>query len=326
VAEERVKVSTRSGAAAAHRGYFHEAAFYGSDEDFLDLVVPFFADGLAAGEPVVSAFTGHNQALVRDAFGAGGGIRFVDGDVQYANPASTIRRYRQMLAEYAAAGAGQVRIGGDVPHPGVGVPWEWWARYEAAVNHAYDDFPLWGLCPYDTRRTPAEVLDQVRHTHPRIATPAGHHRNPSFVDPKGFLAGRASAWRDPLEAAPPRAELTDPTAAAVRAALAAFTDSADLPEDDSDGLLVAATEAVTNAIKYGLPPVTVRLWSAPGRVVVTVTDRGAGPADPFAGLMPGVPSPAGGGLGLWMAHQMCAYVTLQRGPEGFTVRLIAGRG
>jgi hypothetical protein len=30
-----------------------------------------------------------------------------------------------------------------------------------------------------------------------------------------------------------------------------------------------------------------------------------------------------GGLGLWMAHQLCAYVSLQRGPEGFTIRLIA---
>ena len=43
----------RSGAAAGHRGYFHEAAFYSSTEEFLAVVVPFLREGVAAGEPIV---------------------------------------------------------------------------------------------------------------------------------------------------------------------------------------------------------------------------------------------------------------------------------
>ena len=31
----------RTGAAAGHRGYFHETAFYSSAEEFLAIVVPF---------------------------------------------------------------------------------------------------------------------------------------------------------------------------------------------------------------------------------------------------------------------------------------------
>lgn len=314
----------RSGAAAGHRGYFHETGFYGSDEEFVDLVVPFLADGLAAKEPVVSAFGPRNQALVREAFGTATDLVFVDADVQYARPATAIRRYRQMLDGYVAAGAAQIRIAGDVPHPGVGVPWDWWARYEAAVNHAYDDFPVWGLCPYDTRLAPPEVLAQVRRTHPRIATSDGHHSNPSFVEPRDFLAGRASSWRDRLESASPAVELTDPMPAQVRAAITALREATGVSDDDVDGLLLSATEAVTNAIRHGTPPVTVRLWGARSRMVVTVTDQGPGPSDPLAGLLPAAKAGTGGGLGLWIAHQLCAYVTLQRAPDGFTIRLVAG--
>ncbi|MDG6106184.1 sensor histidine kinase [Dactylosporangium aurantiacum] len=312
----------RSGAAAAHRGYFHETGFYGSDEEFLAMVVPFFADGLAAGEPVVSAFAPANQRLVRDAFGAGCGIRFVDGEAQYLRPAGAIRGYRAMLADYVAAGATQIRVAGDVPHPGVGALWDWWARYEAAVNRAYDDYPIWGLCPYDTRITPANVLRDVRRTHPHIATAAGHDTNPTFTDPVAFLAESRAGWRDPLEAHTPDVRLADPSAAQVRAAITAVAAGTGVSGEDVGGLQLSATEAVTNAICHGAAPVDVRIWAAPDRIVVAVHDVGPGPTDPFAGLLP-IDESEIGGRGLWLMHQLCAFVSLHRASDGFTVRLVA---
>ncbi|MFD0592561.1 MEDS domain-containing protein [Catellatospora coxensis] len=178
----------RTGAAAEHRGFFHETAFYASDEEFLSVVIPFLTGGVAEGEPTLAVFAERNERLVRDALGGDSGVIFIRGDAQYQRPAGAIKRYREMLAAHVAAGAAQIRVAGDVPHPGVGVPWEWWARYEAAVNHAYDDFPMWGLCPYDTRTTPDEVLDFVRRTHPHIATPLGHTANLAFQDPLALLA------------------------------------------------------------------------------------------------------------------------------------------
>lgn len=170
----------RSGAAAGHRGYFHETAFYDSDDEFLALIVPFFTDGLAAGEPVVSAFAPANQQLVRDAFGPGTGICYLGGETQYLRPAGAIRRYRDLFAGYVAEGARQIRVAGDVPHPGTGASWDWWARYEATVNHAYDDFPVWGICPYDTRTAPEHVLADVRRTHPHVGHGRDHATNPGF--------------------------------------------------------------------------------------------------------------------------------------------------
>jgi hypothetical protein len=58
--------------------------------------------------------------------------------------------------------------------------------------------------------------------------------------------------------------------------------------------------------------------------VITVTDHGAGPTDPFAGLLPAATASAGG-LGLWLTYQLCSLVTLDKLREGFTIRLIAGK-
>jgi anti-sigma regulatory factor (Ser/Thr protein kinase) len=230
-----------------------------------------------------------------------------------------------MLGEYVAAGASQIRVAGDVPHPGVGVAWDWWARYEAVVNHAYDDFPIWGLCPYDTRTTPAEVLDDVRRTHPHIATPHDHLSNPRFEDPTSFLAARTARWRDPLERDPAAIVLVDPTPATVRAAIVGLAQSTEVGADDVSGLLVAATEAVGNAVIHGRAPVAVNLWTARRRILVAVTDQGPGPSLPFAGLIPATdPDSAVGGRGLWLAHQLCSYVTLQCEPHQYTIRLVAG--
>jgi anti-sigma regulatory factor (Ser/Thr protein kinase) len=313
----------RSGAAAGHTGFFHQTAFYGSDEEFLAVVRPFVQDGLNAGEPVVAAFAAENQALLRKALPRTAKITFIDGDVQYARPANAVGEYSRMMAEFVAAGAEQVRVAGDVPHPGLGVPWDWWARYEAAANVVYAGFPMWGLCPYDTRTTPDEVLGHVRRSHPHIATAGGDIVNPEFR-PQDAVPGRA--WSDPIEATSPVLVLVDPLPSTARAAVAVAGRLTGLSDDDTSGLMLAVSEVLSNGIVHGRGPTRVRLWTGPDRVVVTVTDQGVGPADPYVGLMPVLPASEGlGGQGLWLAHQLCSYMTMQRDAMGFTVRMVAGR-
>ena len=70
-------------------------------------------------------------------------------------------------------------------------------------------------------------------------------------------------------------------------------------------------------------PVSVRIWAAPGAIVVRVHDSGPGPADRLAGLIPPADG-AGYGLGLWLAHQLDIDVALIYEDHEFTVRLRAG--
>jgi anti-sigma regulatory factor (Ser/Thr protein kinase) len=315
----------RSGAARGHEGYFHETAFYGSDEEFVSLVAPFVLEGVAAGEPTLVACGEINEKLLRGALGhAAAGITYVPADDQYARPTSAIKRYREVFADLTASGARQIRVIGDVPHPGVGVPWDSWARYEAVVNHAFEDFPLWGLCPYDTRTTPAAVLADVARTHPRITTADGHHLvNTRFLEPSGFLTTRPGPPPDVLEARSPLVELLNPEPVEVRRVVREAVAGTTLTEDEAEDLVFAASEAVTNGLSHGRPPVRFRLWADRRHVVLTVTDQGSGPTDPSVGLLPTTRT-ATAGLGLWLTYQTCSYVTLARDDEGFTVRVVAG--
>ena len=88
--------------------------------------------------------------------------------------------------------------------------------------------------------------------------------------------------------------------------------------------MIGVSEALTNAIRHGRPPVELRAWAAPERVLVIVRDRGSGPSDPYAGYLPRRGEQVDTGLGLWIIHQVCSRVTLTHAPEGFTVRLVAG--
>jgi anti-sigma regulatory factor (Ser/Thr protein kinase) len=309
--------------AASATAHTHEVALYHSESEYLSIVVPFLEEGLAEDEPTLVGCGPMNTELIQSTLGEPSGLTYLpvswdDG------PATVIRSYREMLADLMATGAARVRALGDVPHPGYGVPWEWWGRYEAAVNHVFADFPLWGLCSYDVRITPDDVLDEVIRTHPYSTSGLGRHEpNPLFEDPTSFMLSRTTTYRDPLEMSDPLHELDDPSPAGTRAATRSACAIAGLAQRDTDDLLIAVSEVVTNAIQHGKAPRRVRIWVGPRRVFVTVTDAGSGPDDPFAGLLPPrFDEPAG--RGLWIAHQLCCQVSMDVGHDGFTVRLLAG--
>jgi anti-sigma regulatory factor (Ser/Thr protein kinase) len=301
-------------------GFYHETAFYGSDDDFLAIAVPFVEGGLRDGQPTLVACAAKNTALLRDALGRAEAVVYLPGADHYARPADAIASYRDIFGEHARAGATQIRTIGDVPHPGFGVPWDWWGRYENAVNQAFAEFPLWGLCPYDTRITPEEVLADVARTHEYIATPSGEHLpNPGF----GTGLPLSAPVPDVLERQAPLVSLTNPTPAAVRGAVSAAIAGTDLTEDDAHDVVYAASEIVTNGLTHGVAPVQFRVWATSSRVVVAVTDQGAGPSDPLAGLVP-TTSSRSAGLGLWILHRTCDYVSMGRDEDGFTVRVSVG--
>ena len=298
-------------------GYFHELGLYESDRELLDTVVPFLMDGAEAGEPTLAVLNPRNEALVREELGSVPGVAFVPSPAEYARPAATIRSYRARFDALVAGGAEQIRIVGDVPVP-AGPAWDEWARYEAAANAVFADYPLWGLCTYDVRTLTDDVLGDLMASHPHVAQGDDHHPNPGFVDPTRFHQHRPAASLDPLQADAPAAALVDPHPAQARAAAASAAAAAGLDVHHTEDLLVVASELVTNGHRHGAPPVTFEAWAAPGRVLVSVTDSGPGPSDSLVGLQRS--DRAFGGMGLWITHQLADDVVLDFRPGGFTVR------
>jgi anti-sigma regulatory factor (Ser/Thr protein kinase) len=313
----------RTGAAAGHLGYYHESVCYASDDDLLAVAVPFLAGGVEAGEPTVVSMGRRASDLIRSALPAGAEVTFLSGDSLYARPAAAIRSYRNLVAGYVAGGAAQIRIIGELPPEMFGATWDSWARYESAINHAYDGFPLWSMCAYDTRATPEPVLADVLRTHPRTAMPDGRHvPNSTYVDPVTYLSELRTPVSDPLQHGEPLIDLTDPSAAGSRQAVR-DADRGVLPEQCVEDLVLAVSEAVANAHRHGRAPRRIRLWTGTDRIIVSVTDAGPGPKDPFAGLLPAGDG-SDGGLGLWIINQMCDHVVMHQEADGFTIRLTAG--
>ena len=312
----------RTGAARGQVGHFHEAGFYGSDGEFAALIVPFVEEGVAAGEPVIIGYDDRKTALLRSWLADPSAVEFIGDQGLYATPARAIAAYRRLFEFHVAMGAGQIRIAGDVPHPGNGRRFDGWDRYECAVNIVWQEFPVWGLCLYDTTTAPSAVLDIVERTHPRLVSPSGQHWASERYQEVPVFEGLPPP-PDPLEASTPMVELTGLPAANTRHALAQIgrgrVNNATLTD-----LIIGASEAVSNALHHGQPPVTVRIWATPDRIVVSVHDLGPGPADPVAGLVPAPHSSSNQGLGLWVMHQLDLDTALIHTGDGFTVRLRAG--
>jgi anti-sigma regulatory factor (Ser/Thr protein kinase) len=311
----------RTGEARGQVGHFHEAGFYGSDAEFRALIVPFAEEGIAAGEPVIIGYDDRKSDLLRSWLTDPSAVEFLGDKSLYATPARAIATYRQLFEFHLAMGAAQIRIAGDVPHPGNGGRFEGWDRYESAVNTVWQDFPVWGRCLYDTTTTPPAVLDIVERTHPRIVLPSGVRRASARYQGARVFEGLPYV-PDPLEDTPPVAELVNRSTAEARRALTqACRDR--VPAAALQDLLIGATEAITNAERHGRPPVTVRIWVALDHIVVTVHDTGHGPADRLAGLVPAPDSTPDRrlGMGLWVMHQLDLDVALRHTGDGFTVRL-----
>jgi anti-sigma regulatory factor (Ser/Thr protein kinase) len=313
----------RSGLAAAFEGIFHETSIYASDAELLDTAHPFLSDGLDEHEPTYVILGPRGESLVRQEFGEPDGLRYISAHDAYVRPATTVKSYRDACAAEVAAGAEQIRFITEVPHPGNGSAWDWWGRYESAVNEIFADLPVWAICTYDERTTPTAVLDEVLRSHPYVAGPGGEHAaNVEYETPTAFLTQRSCAYTDPLEAVEPLIALTDPgLVEARRTALAVARER--LGPETADNLAVAVSEVVANAQRHGCSPVELRVWASPERVVATIKDRGAGIQDATIGLAP-VEFGQSGGRGLWIANQLCDHLSISRLADGFEVKLVVG--
>jgi anti-sigma regulatory factor (Ser/Thr protein kinase) len=300
----------------------HDALFFSSPDELATATVPFVQEGLAAGDVVVVTASPATADVVRTAVDDDR-VRVLPRDAAYGRrtPAA-VTAFRRLTDELAATGARRVRVLGEIDFGRTEREQLEWQRYEAVLNDALADRPLWGLCLFDTTRLPEPVLVSVARTHPTVVTGRSRTPNPRFVDPAAYLRG-LPVPEEPLQSGVPRLavdDVADPIA--LRHALAAELASVGGPREVVEDFLLAVDETTSNAVRHGAPPVGLRLWTSADRVVCTVTDHGPGLDDPFAGYGPAHGQDLSrGGMGVWLARQLCDHVDISSGPDGVTVRL-----
>jgi anti-sigma regulatory factor (Ser/Thr protein kinase) len=301
----------------------HDALLYDSPGQLVEIAVPFLLQGLDAGDAAVIATGAGTADLLREAIGGHPGLHVLErGDVYRTRTPAAITTFRRLAELRASEGARRVRVVGEVDFGPTERNWLEWQRYEAVVNDALAGWPLWGLCVFDTQRLPEPLLATALHTHPHLATARGREDNPHFTEPAEYL--RALPVPDePLDATVPRLHASHVADfASLRRALA--TELAGVPADSDvvQDFLLAVDEMTSNALRHGGRPIDLRLWIGTERIVCTIGDRGTGWDDPFAGYGPAHGDDLShGGMGLWLARQLCDHVDITTGPDGAQVRL-----
>jgi anti-sigma regulatory factor (Ser/Thr protein kinase) len=111
--------------------------------------------------------------------------------------------------------------------------------------------------------------------------------------------------------------------AAVRREIREQADRHGMNDEEINDFVTAANEIMTNAVRHGSRTSTLRLLRD-GKFVCEVRDTGPGfITTPFLHPRnPPTPSPAGG-LGLWIAQQIGAELSIRSGPSGTLVSITA---
>jgi anti-sigma regulatory factor (Ser/Thr protein kinase) len=300
--------------------FSHDALVYDSVEQVTEVAAPWLLEGLAAGDAAVIAAGPATTGPLREAVGGNPRVVVLERQALYrARTPTAITAFRRFAAEHVAPGR-RVRVVGEVDFGTTVADWREWQAFEAVVNVALAPFPLWGLCVYDSH-LPEPLRAAARHTHSRLVTADGWVPNPDHVDPATYL--RCLPVPDePLEATPPVLADDDITDyIGLRHAVRALLGTVDGPRDVLEDFLMAVDEMASNAVRHGRPPAGLRLWTAPGRLVCTVRDSGADWDDPFAGYGPAHGEDLShGGMGLWLARQLCDHVDIRHDERGSTVR------
>jgi anti-sigma regulatory factor (Ser/Thr protein kinase) len=305
------------------RGYVHDAFLFDSVEQLADVAAPFVLEGLAQGEAAVVATSPATAAIIRDAVDGHPLVHVLErSEVYRARTPSAIQTFRRLAEQHATTGVERVRVVGE---PNFGeTPRDWleWQRYEAVINEALAPWPLWGLCVFDTHRLPDPLLESALRTHTGLVTEDGRRPNPRYVEPAEYLRS-LPVPDEPLEQTAPRLAAEDVADfIGLRRAVAAELGAVPAPGDLLDDFLLAVDEMTSNALRHGGAPVSLHLWVADDRMVCTIADRGPGWDDPFAGYGPAHGDDLSrGGMGLWLARQLCDHVDITQDDDGVRVRL-----
>jgi len=303
--------------------YLHDALLYDDGAQLVESVVPFLLQGLESGEAVVIATGAATADVLRDAVGGDPRVHVLDrGDVYRARTPSAITTFRRLAEQRTAEGVRRVRVVGEVDFGDTERDWLEWQRYESVINVALGEWPLWGLCVFDTQRLPDPLLETARRTHSSLADRGNRSANPDFVAPAEYLRS-LPVPDEPLERTAPRLSVPDvEDFVSLRHAVATELATVRASRDAVEDYLLAVDEMTSNAIRHGGPPVSVRLWVGEDRVVCSVDDRGPGFDDPFAGYGPAHGEDLSrGGMGLWLARQLCDHVDITGDDDGAHVRL-----
>ncbi len=306
-------------AAEDNRGAFrHIALFYRSPQEYLDYLVPFVADSVAAGYPVLAVVPEPNLSQLRDALPPGSAAAVTLADMSWVgrNPGHLLGG---VLGAFAAQHpSGPVRMVGEPVWDGRSdLEYPACVQHEALINQAFTGRDVTMLCPYDATHLDSDILIDAEVTHPRL----GFSGQPEQTS-RSFAPDTAWArYNEPLPSSPTAASytlrrLTDLSGA--RAFAARYARWFGFSANDIADLQLIVNELASNSLQHGRGPCVVLLWESGGTLVCQVRDSGL-LADRMAGRRP-ISHGADHGCGLFVVNATADLVRIYTAATGTTVQ------
>ncbi|MGY2081661.1 ATP-binding protein [Modestobacter sp. SYSU DS0657] len=309
------------------QGYRHIGYVVRPGQDVAAVLGPVLRTALDAGEPVVVACTEPVAGALLDALGRPEDVHVGPADPLGDRPPNAIAAIGSLVDGELPPDGRRLHL---VTGPGEPDDWTTWTQTEALLNHVLAERPVDHLCllsPAVGEPDGVDAQSVARATHPWLLTADGAVRNPDYRAPEELLREVERARvPDPLEDTEPTLAVVDldDMRALRRALRQALADSA-LSEDAAQDFVLAIDEVTANATEHGVPPVDVKLWCTPERLLCAVTDRGTAFDDPLVGYGPAHGDMAVGGMGLWLARRSVDVLTTtpaDAAGQGCTVRLV----
>ncbi|WP_052090641.1 ATP-binding protein [Modestobacter caceresii] len=309
-----------------HQGYRHVGHVLQPGEDLTRVVAPVLRQALAAGEPVVIACPEKVASALVTALREAGDVHVAPTQPVDGRPPAVLAAIAGLVDECAPGAGRRLHLvtgpGGPDADPAV------WLQTEALVNHVLAERPVDHICLLGPPVEGGPDVDAIaRATHPWLLTEEGVVRSPDFRAPDELLREVLRATvPDPLEETEPTLAMVDlEDMRALRRALNRVLADSALSADAAQDFVLAIDEVTANASEHGVPPVDVRLWCTPERLLCAVTDRGTAFDDPLVGYGPAHGDMGVGGMGLWLARRSVDSLTASPADDsgdGCTVRLV----
>ncbi len=300
--------------------FFHEALFYGGDEEFVAGTVPFINEAIATGEPILIAVSDAKIRLLEaNLNGRPGTVRFADITRIGRNPARILPLWHQFVGDQAIAGRPVRGIGEPVltgRSPAELIECE---HNESLLNLAFADAPEWRLmCPYDTAALDPAVIEAAERSHPFIVDDGVVRPNEAYLAPDQGPGPLDDPLPEPSRE-PAEMSFALDSLNQLRSFVYGQASSADLDPEPTANLVLAISEVATNSVRHAGGGGTVRVWREADELVCDVIDDGHIDS-PLVGRSRPAPTQVEG-RGLWLVNQLCDLVQIRSSASGTVVRL-----
>jgi anti-sigma regulatory factor (Ser/Thr protein kinase) len=301
--------------------FSHEAFLYSGLAEFAAGTTSFIRQGLEGGEEVLVILDPAKIALLQRVLGDDPPrVRFEDMNEVGLNPARIIPVWRDFVNEQTRMGRRFRGIGEPISLSRGASALVECQRHESLLNLAFDGTPAWRLQgPYDVGTLPEDVIDEALRSHPIVRFEGGDEsRSATYRD----LASVAAPFGTPLPeptVTPEVAKFDKGSLSDVRVFARTCAVAMGLSATKAADLVLALNEVATNSLRHGGGEGELRMWKENGSVIGEIRD--AGRIDrPHIGRERPVPGQAGG-LGVWLANQLCDLVQIRTFHDGSVVRI-----